>query len=150
MLEKRINLIDRCQVLLHKKVKSLPRPELVSHLDALQENGFGGHLPLRVNLDILERQADDALNDFFGTTAAKEGDLPKMVDDFVGKFVFWGDGQGEINLMRVTMLDCVDGVMFHEKAQVSSGQKTEEEAQEKIDQAQQAGKLLLLTDTVKY
>lgn len=139
LLEQRICLIDRAQILMFKRIKSLPRAELCAHLDALQKSGFKEQVPLRVTLDILERQCDDGLADFFGSNTVPQATLLKMAADHAAKFKFWGDATGEIQLLSVTLLHCIDQAVAAMDIKEKNGQLSKEDAAERNVNAEKAG-----------
>ena len=97
-------LIERCQVLQHKKLKQVPRGELVSHVEAVHRAKV--QLPLRVCLDLLELQIDFAMHDIF-EAPQQSTDTRNRVDQLVKRFMWWKDcgPMDELNLTSRAILD---------------------------------------------
>ena len=96
VLQRRIDLIERCSVLALKKIKSLPKAELFAHLHAMESSQVP--LPFRIRLDVFERQQEDEHVFFF------EGDKLKDLKDkekdkefdpaeLARPFVFWKEAE---------------------------------------------------------
>ena len=101
MLERRVDLVERLQVLMFRKIRSLPRPEVVAHTTAVQ--AFGCGLPFRVRLDILEVQVEGQCSDYFACNVGGE-QLESMAADIVSKFCYWKKAEGQINESDMTII----------------------------------------------
>lgn len=101
ILEKRIALVERAGILAFKRVRSLPRAELLDHLAAMGSNNID--LPFRLLLDVFERQVEDALADILESDSRAGPEVASMAD----KFAFWSEGgdvgKGEVDLDYMNM-----------------------------------------------
>ena len=130
LLENRILLVERCQVLQSKKVKQLPRHELQSHLGAIKQSGLF-ELPLKLKLDLFERQVGDQMDDYFQSSEMCDLGLLQRLQV---KFKFWASVDSPLN-----ELDLSAQHILHSEEQVwERSDLTKEEKDQKSEQLEEA------------
>ena len=87
LLEERVALMERCQILAHRKIKSLAKGELTQHLAEITKAGV--QLSLRIRLDVFERLADETVHDLFHTVDMEDSAIISSCVKYAGQFVFW-------------------------------------------------------------
>lgn len=130
LLEARILLVERCQVLQSKKVKQLPRHELQSHLSAIKQSGLF-ELPLKLKLDLYERQCGDMMMDYF--EAAEMTDLG-LLQRLCTKFKFWSPVDSPLNELDMT----AQHILHSEGDVLQRSGLTKEEKDQKSEQLEEA------------
>ena len=93
-LEDRINLIERIQLLMFRKIKSFKKPDLDSHLAAVKGQV---DLPLRVRLDLFEREIDDVIH------AWMESDEHADWRSLVFRFRWWCQAEDQLDEAKLTL-----------------------------------------------
>ena len=128
MLEQRINLIEVCQIMKTKRVMSLSAPDFSANLKIIHEAGM--EMPLRVRLDVFERQVDDGLSAFF-----EEKDNAKaaqMAKDLVAKFIFWKEPETELDERCLTGSHILQGEKSFLTRQETMGEISKAEHDDKV------------------
>ena len=135
LLEARIVLIERCQVLQHKKLKQVPRGELTSHVDAIQRASV--QLPLRIRLDLLEIQTDFAMHDLFQMPQGEIKEVHNRVNLIVKKFNWWVDA-GPLDELNLTSRAVLDAAAEVSEAKRKAGVFSDDDFADAEKQAQEA------------
>lgn len=131
MLDARIVLCERIQVMAFKKVKSIVRAELRSNVDAISKSGMV-EFPLRIRLDIIERFSDDAVSDWFENPSAEE------LDRLANSYCWWEDVASPIDEMKPTFQHILDAEKQRLKRCRDLGEITMEEESAAMETAMQA------------
>ena len=138
LLEKRVDLVERLQILQLKKVRGIPRPELVQHLTCMDEAKVA--LPLRVRLDVFECQVAESLGDILC------GSGQESVVDVVKRFYYWTPPQGELKESRLTMAHILAAEDEAHQRMLLSGEITkdkEAELKKQISEASESPKCMI-------
>lgn len=137
LLEQRITLIERCQVLGFKKIKQLARSDLISHVTSI-ENSKLLPLPFRLRLDIMERLCDETMLDYLQVDPAGRFDPAQILDELCGRFQFWEhEDDQDVSELKLS----IGQVLIREEGRLQCLEKTGElgdsEMKEAIQQSQQ-------------
>ena len=128
VLEKRIDLTERIQLLTLKKIRTIARPELVSHLSHMDSAGV--QLPFRVRLDLLEMQLDWAIGDFM-TSPVDVSDMD-VASSIADKFNFWKPALGDLKESNLTIMHILTAEdARHQLQRVNGDISAEDEADAK-------------------
>ena len=101
VLERRIDLTERIQVLEFKRVKMIPRHELLSHIKCIEEASVV--IPFRIRLDLFEVQVENAMNDFFSESMSNE-EVEEMAEGIAEKFAFFRRVHPDSNIQESNLL----------------------------------------------
>ena len=140
LLEERVALMERCQILAHRKIKSLAKGELTQHLSEVTKAGV--ELSLRIRLDVFERLADDLVHDLFQTVDMEDPAIVSTCVKFAGQFVFWETDADNIPEMNENLPNM--GIIWASEERrladlAESGEMTKVEAETLFTQASEAG-----------
>lgn len=135
MLEGRITLVEKCQILMFKKVKQIPRAELALMVSEVQESAMCV-LPLGILLDLLERGCDDKLTDYFTETLDANA-MQTSANKFVEAFSWWGDAEDDIDLLKLTSRHVLASHTAQMENKVHEGKLSREEFIEENKKAEQ-------------
>ena len=97
LLEGRIGLIERCQLLNFRRIKGFAKADLDSHIQAIKDSGII-NLPLRIRLDLFQRQVDDTIHSLM--EAESNGEDFSTV---VRKFKWWSQAEDALDEADLTL-----------------------------------------------
>lgn len=130
VLEKRIDIVERLQILQFRKIRTIPRPELNQHIEKIVEAKIA--LPFRLRLDLLECQIMEACADFFTSGV---GD-PK---DITARFVYWVPPVADLQEDKLTMTHILTDEHDRHQKMLRDGEMSADEEADLKKQVSEAG-----------